>query len=84
MWRALKFALAQRDDYDLLIREDDADDRPYVLVYNDPATPHTFVVKGYKKAGDAKKVRVWKAGHGNREEAWFVPWHALEDFIFEE
>jgi hypothetical protein len=62
-----------RHDYELLIRRDDPDDRPFVLV---TGSCPDFRVVGWIKGEDAKRPE-WLQTHGNRPGAYFVPHHAL-------
>ena len=64
--------------YELLIRPDDPDDRPFVLVHL-VSYPHAFNVTGWMTAGDAKQ-KEWKKEHGGRPPAYFPPNSELRDF----
>lgn len=61
-------------EYELLIREDDNDDRIFVLV-----TGHApkFIIHGWKTGREAKRDE-WQQTHGGRPPAWFVPHINLE------
>lgn len=58
-----------RHDYDLIVRRDDRDDDAFVLV---TGRSPSFQVRGWIWGRDAKQER-WRATHGNREPAFFVP-----------
>lgn len=62
--------------YELIVRTDDADDREYVLVYDNQDDPSEFFVRGSILGHEAKRSEWWKS-HGDREAAWFVPIKAL-------
>jgi hypothetical protein len=58
-----------RDDYELLVRDDDPSDRNYVLVRGQAPCFH---VVGWLPGTEAKDPR-WRKTHGGREPAFFVP-----------
>ena len=62
-----------KDWYDLLVREDDPDNKNYVLVTGQGCI---FNVRGWFKGGEAKRPRFRKP-YGNREPAYFVPQECL-------
>jgi len=66
-----KLQVRARSDhnYELLVRDDDPDEPPFVLVTG--KAPH-FWVRGWMYGWDAKRVE-WRRNHGNREPAFFVP-----------
>ena len=66
----------RRHYYDLIIRDNDPEDRMYGLVTNDDIRPQIFVVHGICD-GRAARLDKWRRKHGGREEAWFVPQKAL-------
>lgn len=75
------------DHYQLFVRPDDHDDRPYVLVRGE--TP-SFEIVGWMMGRDAKHEE-WLKDHGNEgKPAYFVPdrylsddWAKLRDWIRE-
>lgn len=62
--------------HDLIVRPDDRDDLPYVLVTG--LTPY-FVVRGWILGRDAKRDEWWKRPGGVLDYAWFVPQEALRE-----
>jgi hypothetical protein len=63
-----------RHDYELLVRDQDPDDRAYVLV---TGVAPNFVVRGWMLGKDAKQAQ-WRMDHGNAgQPAYFVPQMAL-------
>ena len=56
--------------YELIVRDEDRDDRPFVLVRG--VIP-TFDVVGWCWGGEAKRHQEWKKNHGDRVPAYFVP-----------
>ena len=60
----------------LIVRDNDPDDRYYVLVIGDPPT---FNICGYIKGSDAKRDEFLRNPHGHRP-SFFVPQAALIDF----
>lgn len=63
------------DDYELLVRKDDADDATYILV---TGTAPRYTVHGWLRGRDAKRSE-WLNTHGGREAAYFVPQQALRN-----
>lgn len=63
--------------YDLFVRKDDPDNRPFVLVLShlDP----TFIIVGWILGKDAKQP-LWLKNHGGFQPAYFVPRSALHPF----
>ncbi len=59
--------------YSLIVREDDADDCPFVLVTADNISLGQFTVHGWLFGSEAKANPKWKRAHNEREAAWFVP-----------
>lgn len=57
------------DKYDLIVRDDDRDDDVFVLV---TGLPPTMRVRGWLYGKEAKQ-KVYRASHGDRDEAYFVP-----------
>ena len=62
--------------YELLIRDDDADDRYYILVIGTHLQKPLTVVGGIW--GKEAKKNAWRKDHGGYGDAWFVPQAALE------
>lgn len=62
-----------RHDYDLIIRDDDDEERVYVLV---TGRGPEFRLRGWVKGLESRDLR-WRKDHGGREDAWFVPQDAL-------
>jgi hypothetical protein len=62
-----------RHDYDLIVRDDDLDGDVYILV---TGVAPDFAVRGWILGSDAKQQK-WRAAHGGREVAFFVPQGAL-------
>lgn len=58
-----------RDDYELLVRDDDRDEDCFVLVIG---RAPKFKIMGYLTGKDAKQSK-WRQTHGGREPAFFVP-----------
>lgn len=73
---ALEVRTRSKPWYELIVREDDADDSVFVLV---TGRAPRYSVRGWIKAGDAKKAE-WLQTHGGREAAYFVPHVALAGF----
>lgn len=65
----LQVRTRSKHTYDLIVRDDDADDHAYVLV-----TGHAPVMdlRGWLWGHDAKRPE-FRKNPGDREEAWFVP-----------
>jgi len=63
----------RRADYELLIRDDDADEAPFILVRG--RVP-LFEVVGWIRGRDGKRDE-WRHAHGGRPPAYFVPAEAL-------
>jgi hypothetical protein len=61
--------LGFEDDYRLIIRNDDADEKIYILVVG---RAPTFRVAGWMLGRDARKPQ-WLRSPGGRPPAWFVP-----------
>lgn len=61
--------------YDLIIRDDDQDDRVFVLV---TGKAPNYVVRGWIKAGDAKREE-WRKNYGGHQPAYFVPQSELRE-----
>lgn len=66
----------RRHHYDLILRDNDPEDRLYGLVTIDPLNPAVFHVHGVCD-GRASRMEKWRKEHGGREAAWFVPQEAL-------
>ncbi len=66
---AVEVRTRSRHDYDLIIREDDADTSAFVLV---TGRCPDYWVRGWIRAADARRPE-WLQRHGGREPAWFVP-----------
>jgi hypothetical protein len=64
-----------REDYDLIVRENDRDEDAFVLVIG--KAPEYRVV-GWIRGADAKRPE-WRKTYGNRPAASFVPQAALRD-----
>lgn len=62
--------------YDLIIRQDDADDEKFALVIGE--SPHFHVI-GWIYGREGKKPE-WLKDYGNRPLAWFVPQGELRKF----
>jgi len=62
-------------DYDLIVRDDDDDERIFILV-----TGHApdYRVHGWIRAADAKQHE-WQKNYGGHGLAYFVPHHALSE-----
>lgn len=62
-------------DYDLIVRDDDDDERIFILV-----TGHApdYQVHGWIRAADAKQHQ-WQKNYGGHGLAYFVPHHALSE-----
>lgn len=73
--KGLEVRTRSKHDYDLLVRPDDDDDIPYVLV---TGTGPEFHVWGWMTGAEAKQDR-WSKTHGNRPPAFFVPKEHLHD-----
>lgn len=58
-----------RPEYELLIREDDPDNAPFVLVRGQEGC---YDIVGWMWSQEAKQPS-WQHDYGNREPAWFVP-----------
>lgn len=73
--KGLEVRTRSKHSYDLLVRPDDADDVPYVLV---TGTGPEFHVWGWMTGAECKQDR-WSKTHGNRPPAFFVPKEHLHD-----
>jgi hypothetical protein len=62
-----------RHDYDLIVRDDDADAEMFVLV---TGSNGSYVVHGWMLGDEAKQDR-WRRMHGGRPAAYFVPKNEL-------
>lgn len=62
-----------QDWYDLIVREDDADDEPFVLV---TGIAPNYLVHGWILGRDAR-TQEWFRSPNDRPPAWFVPQAAL-------
>lgn len=71
----LQVRTRREPDYELLIRDNDPDERVYVLV---TGVPPSFTVVGWMTAKEAKRDE-WRKEHGGREPAYFVPQAKLYD-----
>lgn len=68
--------------YDLLVRQNDFDDRVFVHITGDDEDDLTFHVKGWLCGKEAKR-RLFMKDHGGREPAYFVNedcLHSIEEF----
>ena len=63
--------------YDLLIREDDDNEAPWILATGRAGKYH---IHGWIRGKDAKKP-MWSRTHGNRPRAYFVPKSALSPLL---
>lgn len=68
---------SSRDNPSLIIRPNDRDDEPFVLVVSTGLPEFTIV--GWIFAGDARRDG-WRRAPNGRPAAWFVPGTALVDF----
>jgi len=71
----LEVRTRSRHDWDLIVRQDDADDSPFVLVTGQAPE---YRVRGWIRGGEAKRPE-WLRDHGHHGPAWFVPAAALRD-----
>jgi hypothetical protein len=69
----LQVRTRSRHDYDLIVRDSDADDEYFMLVTGQCPS---YQVHGYIKGADAKQPQ-WLQTHGDRPAAWFIPKDAL-------
>lgn len=69
----LEVRARSRDDYDLIVRANDPDDVPFVLVVGEDLT---FRVPGWIWGREAKQEK-WLKTYANRTPAYFVPQSAL-------
>jgi hypothetical protein len=65
-----------REDYDLLIRDDDRPGDTFILVVGKMPD---YCVVGWKVFQPDGWPERWRKTHGGREEAWFVPQQSLRD-----
>jgi len=63
-----------RHDYDLIIRDDDPDDRVYILV---TGTSPTYSIHGWILAAEAKMMQGFRKDHGSYRPAFFIPKNKL-------
>lgn len=68
------------DDYDLIVRPDDADDEVFVLV---TGTPTRLWVRGWIHGRDAKRPEFLRS-YGGRPAVWFVPHDELQPIFMQE
>jgi hypothetical protein len=66
---AIQVRTRSQHDYDLLVRDDDADGDIFVLV---TGGPNDFLVHGWMRGRDAKDAR-FRRNYGGYGEAYFVP-----------
>lgn len=71
--RAWEIRATPRDNGALIVRDNDADDRWYVLVIADPPL---FRIVGALQGGAAKRPE-WLRNPGGRRPSWFVPQDAV-------
>lgn len=64
-----------RHDFDLIVRDDDADDRIFILV---TGYAPNYSVRGWILAADAKRDE-WRKDYGGHGPAYFVPMSSLRD-----
>ena len=62
-------------DYDLIIRDDDDDERVFILV---TGSAPEYLVRGWIKAADAKRGE-WRKDYGGHGAAYFVPPECLRE-----
>jgi hypothetical protein len=62
-------------DYDLIVRDDDPDDRVFILV---TGIAPDYQVRGWMKAADAKRQE-WRKDYGGHGAAFFVPSECLRE-----
>lgn len=62
-------------DYDLIVRDDDDDERVFILV---TGSAPDYRVQGWIRAADAKRQE-WQQNYGGHGLAYFVPHHALSE-----
>jgi len=62
--------------YELLVRPDDSDDSPFVLVRPVEGEEDTYEIVGWMMGRDAKQEK-WLRNHGGRDAAYFPPDEAL-------
>lgn len=62
-------------DYDLIIRDDDNDERVFILV---TGSAPEYRVRGWIKAADAKRGE-WRKDYGGHGAAYFVPPECLRE-----
>lgn len=62
-----------RDDYDLIVRPDDVENRSFILV---TGRAPSYTVRGWMIGKDAKRDEWWQT-YGDRPGAWFVPQEVL-------
>lgn len=71
--RNVEVRCTRRPDGALIVRENDAPERWYVLVTGEPPT---FTVRGYIRGAAARRPEYIRDPHGHRP-SWFVPQSAL-------
>lgn len=69
-----------RHDGRLIIRPNDSDDLPFVLV---TGSMGRYVIRGWINGDDAKQTQWWTDAGNGRPGAWFVPQDALTQFSAE-
>lgn len=74
--RDIEIRSTERDDGHLLVRDNDAPERWYILVTGEPPV---MCVRGYIKGSRAKADEFYRAPKGQRA-AWWVPQSALSSF----
>lgn len=70
---AIQVRTRSREDYDLIVRDDDRDEDIFVLVIGQAPT---YRVVGWIRGMDGKRA-CWRQRYGNRPVAYFIPQHAL-------
>ena len=70
----LQVRTRSREDYDLIVRPGDSDEDTFVLVTG--KCPH-YTIRGWILGRDAKQEK-FRADHGGRPSAYFVPHECLQ------
>lgn len=66
---SIQIRTRSRHDYELIVRDDDADTDWFVLI---TGRMPRFEIRGCLRGADAKRAE-WRQTHGDREAAFFVP-----------
>lgn len=76
--KVVQIRTRSKEEYDLIVRENDSDAEYFVLL---TGVCPTYTIHGYILGADAKQEK-WKKNYGGRTPAYFVPKEALKPMRF--